>query len=92
MPEADGLRIAGLYRDIFEIDKRGQVIYEDLYKRFAAPARVHVKGGLDAVLATYRDGARREVVEHIVRMCNIANGAEPADEPPTSEGNDHDLP
>lgn len=79
------LHLAGLYRDLFEIDKRGQAIYEDLYRKFAAPAKVHTKGGIDAILQTYRAAAHREVIEHIVRQINVANGAEPPeDEPPNA--------
>lgn len=67
-------QLAALYRDIFEVDRRGQAIFEDLYKRFASKAQVHVTGGIDAVLQTYRDAARREVVEYIVRQVNTGNG------------------
>jgi hypothetical protein len=69
-------RLAGLYRDIFELDNRGQAIYEDLYKRFGASARVHTDGGIDAVLKTYKDAAQRGVIEYIIRMVNIGNGAD----------------
>lgn len=72
-------RLAGLYRDIFEEDKRGQVIYEDLYQRFARHGKVHTEGGIDAVLKTYRAAAHREVIEYIVNMVNVGNGV--PDEP-----------
>lgn len=78
-------RLAALYRDIFEIDKRGQAIYEDLYNRFAKRAKVHTDGGIDAVLKTYKDAARREVIEHIVTMVNFGNGV---DDSPTHQEND----
>lgn len=74
--------MAGMYLDIFETDRRGQAVFEDLYARFAGSAKVHTTGGIDAVLRTYRDAAHREVIEHIVRMCNIARGVE--DQPPES--------
>jgi hypothetical protein len=63
-----------LYADLFEVDKRGQVILEELIRRFARPA---VKtGGIDAVLQTYhRDGAR-SVVEFITARINMAHGVE----------------
>lgn len=82
MTDPDRDALAALYRDIFEDDRRGQAIFEDLYRRYAAPARVHTDGGIDAVLKTFRDAARREVVEHIVRMINRANGVHdaPADD------------
>lgn len=77
-PEARAayLRLARLYRDIFEVDLRGVAIYEDLYQRFARTAKVHTSGGIDAVLKTYQDAAHREVVEHIVTMVNIGRGVE----------------
>ncbi len=76
--------LAQLYRDIFETDTRGQVLMEDLYQRFAAHAKVHTDGGIDAVLKTYRASAHREVIEYITRQINRANGVQ--DEiPPTNE-------
>lgn len=78
--------LADLYRDLFEVDRRGQAVFEDLYRRFASSAKVHTDGGIDAVLKTYRAAAHREVIEHIVRMCNRANGADdaPANEDQTT--------
>jgi hypothetical protein len=75
-------QLAGYYRDLFEVDARGHAVYEDLYRRFASKAKVHTAGGIDAVLRTYQDAAHREVIEHIVRMVNLANGS---DESPTTE-------
>lgn len=69
-------RLASLYHAIFEDDKRGAQIFEDLYKRFAAHAKVHTTGGIDAVLKTYRTAAHREVVEYIVSMVNLHNGVD----------------
>lgn len=61
-----------IYKDIFEDDRRGAAILEDLTARFARPAVT--TGGIDAVLQTYhRDGMRR-VIEHIVSQINRANG------------------
>jgi hypothetical protein len=70
----DTNHLAGLYHAIFEVDKRGQAIFEDLYARFAGNAKVHTEGGIDAVLKTYRSAAHREVIEYIVRQVNRANG------------------
>jgi len=75
---AERSRMAGLYRDVFETDPRGQEIFSDLYKRFYAHARVHTDGGIDAVLRTYKDASRRDVVQHIVNMINLAGGADDA--------------
>lgn len=75
-------RIDALYHDIFEVDARGVVIFEDLYRRFASKARVHTNGGIDAVLKTYQDAAHREVIEYIVTRCNRANGVNDSTNPP----------
>jgi hypothetical protein len=82
----DRARLAQLYHDIFELDARGAAIFEDLYKRYASPARVHTDGGIDAVLKTYRAAAHREVIEHIVRQVNRHKGVDEAPEaPPTND-------
>lgn len=78
-------RLAGVYHDIFEVDKRGAAIFEDLYHRFASKAKVHTNGGIDAVLKTYQDAAHREVIEYIVTMVNRGNGV---DDSPTPQEND----
>lgn len=75
--------LAELYKAIFEDDARGQVIAEDLYQRFAAHAKVHTDGGIDAVLKTYRASAHREVIEYITRQINRGNGV--PDPEPTPE-------
>jgi len=80
-------RIDALYRDIFETDKRGVVIFEDLYRRFASKAKVHTNGGIDAVLKTYQDAAHREVIEYIVTRVNRARGV---NDSPTTEGENDD--
>lgn len=74
MSQNDEARARALmYRDIFETDRRGAAIFEDLYRRFAAHAKVHTEGGIDAVLKTYQASAHREVIEYIVRQINRAN-------------------
>lgn len=67
-------RIDALYHAIFEADKRGASVFDDLYRRFASKARVHTNGGIDAVLKTYQDAAHREVIEYIVTRVNRHNG------------------
>ena len=62
------------YQAVFEVNKLGILVFEDLYKRFAARARVHTDGGIDAVLKTYKDAAQRDVLEHIVKRINRHNG------------------
>ena len=60
------------YQDLFETDKRGARILEDLILRFCRPA-VN-KGGIDAVLQTYERMGQRNVVEFICNQINRANG------------------
>lgn len=66
-----------LYRDIFESDRRGAVIFEDMLRRFGN-TRVHTDGGIDAVLKTYKSAAHREVMDYIVTRINRANGVNDA--------------
>ena len=80
MSEAEEYRpTAQDYADLFEVDKRGARILEDLIKRFARPA-VN-KGGIDAILQTYERMGQRNVIEHIVNQINRANGVQD-DQPP----------
>lgn len=62
------------YRELFETDKRGARILDDLIQRFARPA-VN-KGGIDAVLQTYQRMGAREVLEFIANQINRANGVQ----------------
>ncbi len=61
-----------LYKEIFEDDRRGAAILEDLIQRFARPAVT--TGGIDAILKTYQRDGMRSVVEHITNQINRANG------------------
>lgn len=62
------------YAALFEDDRRGAAILEDLTQRFARPAVT--TGGIDAVLQTYhRDGMRR-VIEFIVSQINRAHNVD----------------
>ncbi|WP_439587499.1 hypothetical protein [Hydrogenophaga sp.] len=85
---AEQRRVDALFRDIFETDKRGAEIFEILYRRFAAKAKVHTAGGIDAVLKTYQDAAHREVIEFIVAACNRANGVDDSPNPPGENDDD----
>lgn len=69
-----------LYRQIFEVDKRGAAILDDLVRMFSKPAVTD--GGIDAVLKTYQRMGEQAVVQHIVRMINLANRV---DEDPQQE-------
>lgn len=66
------------YADVFEDDARGAAILEDLVKRFSRPAVS--KGGIDAVLETYRRIGQREVVDWIVSNINRSHGVSDANE------------
>lgn len=61
-----------VYKAIFEDDRRGAAILEDLLVRFKP--KVVTDGGIDAVLKTYRHAAHREILEFIVSQINRANG------------------
>ncbi len=78
-PDRD--QLDALYLDVFEADRRGAAIFEDLYKRFAAHAKVHTDGGIDAILKTYAAAAHRDVIEYIVTRCNRARGVDEQPEP-----------
>jgi hypothetical protein len=66
-----------LYREIFEVDKRGAAILEALITRFSQPAVTD--GGIDAVLKTYERMGEHKVVQHIIGQINRANGVTPTD-------------
>jgi len=79
--DAERARVDALFLDLFEVDRRGVTVFEDLYSRFAAHAKVHTAGGIDAVLKTYQAAANREVIEYIVMRCNRARGVEDQSSP-----------
>ena len=60
------------YADLFETDRRGARILEDLILRFTRPAVT--EGGIDAVLKTYERLGKRSVVDFIVGQINQASG------------------
>lgn len=66
-----------LFREIFEVDKRGAAILEYLVTKFSRPAVTD--GGIDAVLKTYERMGEQKVVQHIVGQINRANGVTPTD-------------
>lgn len=66
-----------LFREVFEIDKRGAAILESLITRFSQPAVT--EGGIDAVLKTYERMGSTKVVHYIVGQLNRANGVAPTD-------------
>jgi hypothetical protein len=72
--------LAALYSEVFETNVRGALVFEHLTQRFGR-AKVHTSGGIDAVLRTFHEAARREVLDHIIVMCNLSRGVD--DEPET---------
>lgn len=67
-----------LYKAIFEDDRRGQVLLEDLQRRFCLrpdPNDFSQEGMLRGFVRTHQ----REVVEYIVRMINRAAGVDDAE-------------
>lgn len=64
-----------LFREVFEVDKRGAAILEALIERFSQPAVTD--GGIDAVLKTYERMGSNRVVQYIVGQINRANGVIP---------------
>jgi hypothetical protein len=66
-----------LFREVFEVDKRGAAILESLITRFSQPAVT--EGGIDAVLKTYERMGSTKVVHFIVGQLNRANGVAPTD-------------
>ena len=66
------------YRDLFEVDRRGQRILDDLIARFVRPS-VTV-GGIDAVLQTFERQGQRKPLDFIMQQINRANGAQEDDD------------
>jgi hypothetical protein len=66
-----------LFREVFEVDKRGAAILEHLVRLFSKPAVTD--GGIDAVLKTYERMGEQKVIQHIVAQINRANGVQPTD-------------
>jgi hypothetical protein len=60
------------YADLFEIDRRGARILEDLILRFVRPPVA--KGGIDAVLETYMRLGQRNPLDFVTNQINRANG------------------
>ncbi len=65
------------YRDLFETDKRGARILEDLILRFVRPPVTD--GGIDAVLKTYDRLGQRRPLDFIMNQISRANGAQVED-------------
>lgn len=66
-----------LFRQVFEVDKRGAAILEHLIQRFSQPAVTD--GGIDAVLKTYERMGQTKPMHYIVAMVNKANNVKPTE-------------
>lgn len=62
------------YAELFEDDRRGAAILEDLTRRFAKNATT--TGGIDAVLKTYLSQGEWNVIQFIVNMINQSHGVD----------------
>lgn len=76
---AERAQMAEAYRQVFEVNVTGQRVFLHLSKMFAKPP--DLTGGPDALLVTYVRAAQREVLDHILRQIDVANG-KPTTEPP----------
>lgn len=61
-----------IYSEIFEDDKRGVAILEDLINKFGKEP--YVAGGLEGARQTDYNAGQNSVVQHIVRKINQARG------------------
>lgn len=62
------------YADIFEVDRRGARIFDDLVSRFAG-SRGH-PAGIDRILDTHEWVGRRQIIDFITNQINRANGVQ----------------
>jgi hypothetical protein len=76
--------LATLYREIFEVDLRGQRVLEDLHRRFGTPKCLSV-GGLDALMTTYKSSAQAAVIGFIFAQINKAAGVPDPETPDDGE-------
>lgn len=66
------------YSRLFEGSPTGELVLEDLVRRFArGPV---TKGGIDAILQTYLRAGSRDVIEFITARINEAHGVQPTAE------------
>lgn len=60
------------YADLFDVDRRGACIIQDLIDRFGG--NIYVKGGLEGDRQTCFNAGRRSVLDFILGRINQANG------------------
>jgi len=62
------------YADIFEVDRRGARVFEDLVRRFYRPPSK--AGGIDRILDAHEFIGRRQILDFIANQINRANGVQ----------------
>lgn len=62
------------YADLFEVDKRGARILEDMIRRFYRPPAK--SGGIDRILDAHEFIGRRQVLDFIATQIDRANGVQ----------------
>lgn len=67
-----------MYARVFEENREGQLVLEDLVQRFGG--RLYVKGDHAAERQTLVNLGRRELLDHILGQINLAHGVDPSDE------------
>lgn len=67
-----------MYARVFEENREGQLVLEDLVNRFGG--RLYVRGGQEAERETLVRLGKRAVLDHIVAQVNHARGAEPPED------------
>lgn len=70
------------YADLFEVDKRGARILEDMIQRFYRPPTK--SSGIDRILDAQEFIGRRKIIDFIATQINRANGVQD-DQQPTGE-------
>lgn len=71
--ERERIHLNGLYRAIFEDDKRGETLLLDLQRRFVKAPNPN-DFTQEGMLRTFVQTHQREVIEYIVRRINAAHG------------------
>lgn len=66
------------YADIFEVDRRGARVFEDLVRRFYRPPSK--SSGIDRILDAHEFIGGRRILDFIANQINRANGV-PDDQP-----------
>jgi len=63
-----------LYKDVFEDDRRGAAILDELIRRFGR--NPYVPGGLEGARQTDFNAGQNNVVQFLINRINQANGVE----------------